>query len=315
MTTDGINVFSLIPRVVFSFYLTSVGSSKLASQRFAEKGESGGWEAIEKLDIVSLMKNEGEIMGKVVTQAKSPPKEEMDVILGSEVVGIICHESSGHPGEMDRILGREAAQAGESYLTKDSLGKVVGSKIVNVVDDPTIPHSFGFYLYDDEGVRARKSYLIKEGKISEFLQNRETAFVTGTKSNGAARASEYNKEPIVRMANTYMEPGDYKFDELLEDIKSGVYIKNFTEWNIDDRRFNQRYVGLESYLIENGEIKEIVRNPVIEMTTIGLFSAIDAVGSELDFWAATCGKGDPMQGIPVWVGGPSVRLRNVNLGG
>jgi TldD protein len=117
------------------------------------------------------------------------------------------------------------------------------------------------------------------------------------------------------MANTYMEPGDYKFDELLEDIKFGIYIKNFTEWNIDDRRFNQRYVGLESYIIENGELKDMVRNPVIEMTTVGLFSSVDAVGSDLDFWAATCGKGDPMQGVPVWTGGPSIRLRNVNLGG
>lgn len=315
ITTDGIDVYSFIPRVVFSFHVTALGPNKLASQRFAEKGESGGWEAIEKLDVVRLAKNEGEVLGKLVTQAKSPPKDKLDVVLGSEVVGIVCHESSGHPGEMDRILGREAAQAGESYLTKDSVGKVVGSNVVNVVDDPTIPHSFGFYLYDDEGVRARKRYLIKEGKINEFLQNRETAFVTGTKSNGAARASQYNREPIVRMANTYMEPGDYKFEELLEDIKFGIYIKNFTEWNIDDRRFNQRYVGLESYIIENGELKEMVRNPVIEMTTIGLFSSVDAVGSDLDFWAATCGKGDPMQGVPVWTGGPSIRLRNVNLGG
>jgi len=315
ITSDGADVYSFIPRTVFSYHLVSLGQNGIAAQRSSERGESSGWEVVEKLDIVNLLSKEGEILGKIVSKARQPPREKLDVVLGGEVVGIVCHESSGHPGEMDRILGREAAQAGESYLTKDSIGKQVGSSVVNVVDDPTIPHSFGFYIYDDEGVRARKRYLIREGKINEFLQNRETASVTGTKSNGAARASRFDREPIIRMANTYMEPGDYSFEELVEEIKFGVFIKNFTEWNIDDRRFNQRYVGLEAYIIENGEIKDMVRNPVIEMTTVGLFSSVDAVGKDLDFWAATCGKGDPMQGVPVWTGGPSIRLRNVMLGG
>jgi len=119
----------------------------------------------------------------------------------------------------------------------------------------------------------------------------------------------------VRMANTYLEPGDYSKEELFEDVKDGIYIKSFMEWNIDDRRFNQRYVGLEAYKIENGELKERVRNPVLEVTTIGLWSAVDAVGKDLEFQAAYCGKGDPMQGIPVWTGGPHIRLRDVTLGG
>ena len=115
------------------------------------------------------------------------------------------------------------------------------------------------------------------------------------------------------MANTYLQPGDYSFEELLEDVKDGVYIKKFMEWNIDDRRFNQRYVGLESYKIKNGELKELVKNPALEVTTVGLWSAVDAVGKDLEFQAAYCGKGDPMQGIPVWTGGPSIRLRGIVL--
>jgi len=86
------------------------------------------------------------------------------------------------------------------------------------------------------------------------------------------------------------------------------------EWNIDDRRWNQRYVGLEAYLIENGEIKGLVKNPVIEVTTQGLFSSVDAVGKELRFDAATCGKGDPMQGVPVWTGGPRYKSKRFNSG-
>jgi TldD protein len=117
------------------------------------------------------------------------------------------------------------------------------------------------------------------------------------------------------MANTYLEAGDMSFEELIEDIEKGVYVRNFTEWNIDDRRFNQRYTGFEAYMIENGELGTPVRNPTIEMTTTGLYRAVDAVGKDLRFYGATCGKGDPMQGIPVWTGGPTIRLRNVKLGG
>jgi TldD protein len=184
---------------------------------------------------------------------------------------------------------------------------------VNVVDDPTLRGSFGFYKYDEEGVRARKRTLIREGVINEFLQNRETASVFGVDSNGSSRAVAYNREPIVRMANTYLEPGDYTRNELIEDTREGVYIKNFMEWNIDDRRFNQRYVGLEAYRIEQGELKEMVKNPVLEVTTPGLWKAVDAVAGDLEFQAAYCGKGDPMQGIPVWIGGPHVRLRKVRI--
>jgi len=315
VTSDGGDVESIVPRSSFYYFLVGAHPQKGSAQRMSERGESRGWEAVESWDVVSIMKDEGSSIGRMLADGVSPPKDQVDLLVGGEVVGLVCHESSGHPQEADRILGREAAQAGESYLSVSSLGMEVGSPVVSVVDDPTLPRSFGFYLYDDECVKAKKRYLIKQGRINEFLQNRETAAVTGGSSNGAARAMTYDREPIVRMANTYMEPGDHSFDELMREISHGVYIKNFTEWNIDDRRFNQKYVGLEAYLIENGELSTPVRNPAIEMTTIGFFKAVDAVGDDLKFWAATCGKGDPMQGVPVWTGGPTIRLRGVRLGG
>ncbi|MFN3622242.1 MAG: TldD/PmbA family protein, partial [Nitrososphaerales archaeon] len=230
------------------------------------------------------------------------------------VVGLVAHESSGHPAEADRILGREGAQAGESYLKKDSLGLKIGSSEAYVSDDPTIPHSMGFYLYDEEGVKARKRRLIEGGIIREYLHNRATAHTFSTKSNAASRSVAYNREPIIRMANTYVEPGDYTFEELLEDVKLGVYIKSFMEWNIDDIRMNQRYVGLEAYLIEQGDLKEGVKAPILEITTPKFWSSVDARGRDLQFKAASCGKGDPMQGAPVWTGGPHIRLRRIKLG-
>ncbi len=134
-------------------------------------------------------------------------------------------------------------------------------------------------------------------------------------SNGSSRAESYADEPIVRMGNTYVAPGDHNLDELIEGVKLGVYIKDFMEWNIDDKRYNQKYVGMEAYLVKNGRVGGAIRNPVIELTTPAFWSAVDARAKDVDYFAATCGKGDPMQGAPVYMGGPSMRLRGVRLGG
>ncbi len=179
------------------------------------------------------------------------------------------------------------------------------------MDDPTIANSYGYYLYDDEGVKAKRRFLYKEGVINEFLHNRESSSKLATRSNGSSRSVNYDREAIVRMANTFVLPGELSEEELIEDVTHGVYMKSFTEWNIDDKRFNQRYVGREAYLIENGELKQPVARPVIETTTLKFWRSVDAVSKKVEFDAATCGKGDPMQGIPVNTGGPCMRLRGV----
>jgi TldD protein len=313
--TEGAMIHGTVPRISLLYLLTASVPGKGTIQRIRHKGEAGGWERFEEWNAAKLVSEEAAVLGRILRESKAPPHEELDVVLGSEVTGIICHESCGHPQEADRILGREAAQAGESYVKPDMIGREVGTNAVTIVDDPTLPNSYGFYLYDEEGVKARRRTLIKQGVINEFLHNRETAFEFGVNSNGAARAVGYDKEPIVRMANTYMLPGQYDEEELFEDVEKGLFIKTFMEWNIDDRRYNQRYVGLEAYAIENGQITSPVRDPVLEITTPGLYGRIDAVAKRLEFEAATCGKGEPHQSAPVWHGGPAIRLRNVRIGG
>jgi TldD protein len=315
INSDGARVRSLVPRVSVDIFLTVAHPERGAMQRIVSRGEVGGWEAAERWDLPTTLAHETKVLARILHQAQVFRGGEMDVVLGPEVVGLVSHESSGHPGEGDRILGREAAQAGETYLSRDSLGLRVGSELVNVVDDPTVPRSFGHYLHDEEGVKARRRYLIKGGIINEFLHNRETAAVFGVESNASSRSVAFDREPIVRMANTFVEAGDHSLEEMLEGVRSGLYIKNFMEWNIDDRRYNQKYVGLEAYLIEDGKLGPMVRNPVLEITTPGLWGAVDAVGEELEFHSAYCGKGDPMQGIPVSVGGPHLRLRGVRMEG
>jgi TldD protein len=116
------------------------------------------------------------------------------------------------------------------------------------------------------------------------------------------------------MSNTYFQPGDHSFEELLEDVKLGVFMKSYMEWNIDDMRWNMRFVGLEAYLIKDGELDIPIRNPVLEVTTKGFYSRVEAVGRELRFYPGTCGKGEPAQGVPVWFGGPDLRLTKIRLG-
>ena len=160
---------------------------------------------------------------------------------------------------------------------------------------------------------ARPRYIYYKGLINEPLHNRWSAAVFGTKSNAAARAMDFASEPLVRMANTYLEPGDRTFEELIEDIELGIYVKSYMEWNIDDIRWGQRYVGLESYIIRKGELAEPVLYPALEFTTKSFYSSIMAKGKELRFYTGTCGKGEPAQGVPVWFGGPDVRLSKMRV--
>ncbi|MEL9908038.1 MAG: TldD/PmbA family protein [Desulfurococcus sp.] len=313
VNSDGGYVESSIPRITMYYNVVVTSPVKGSLQRWEQLGGSGGLELLEKWRLHEKLPEEISRYEEILFKAVPPPTDPVDVIVGSEIVGLVVHESCGHPSEADRIMGREAAQAGKSFIKPGMQGSRIGNEYATVIDDPTIPGSYGFYLYDDEAVPARARYLYKEGVIYEHLQNRFTAPFYNTRSNGAARAMDYASEPIIRMANTYLKPGDMSFEELLESVKRGVYIKSYMEWNIDDERWSQRYVGLEAYMIENGELKEYVRNPVLEVTTKSFYSSIDGVDRNLEFYAGTCGKGEPSQGVPVWFGGPNVKLKNIRL--
>ena len=313
VTSDGGSVEARIPRPLVYYNITASYQGR-ARNRFSTIAWSGGLEGLDREDLAGNMEDDARSLAVALREARPGPKGRMDVVLSPELMGIAVHESIGHPSEADRILGREAAQAGLSYWRELSVGHRLGSESVTVIDDPTIPGSFGFYLYDDEAVQARPRHLLFRGVVTEMLHNRETASVFDTTSNGSARARDYKSEPIVRMANTYVAPGDYKsVEELIEDVKEGLYIKKYMEWNIDDYRWAARYVGLEAYTIRNGRIGEPVRDPVLEITSPEFWSSIDAVARDLKLYPGFCGKGEPKQGVPVTMGGPHARLRGVEV--
>jgi len=313
INSEGSRITSFVPKIGAFIFITIAEQGK-TEQAYEQFGYSGGWEAFKEWNITEKLTHNANVLKNVIENGKAVKPGIMDLICGPEVTGIAAHESCGHPMEADRILGREMSQAGRSFIYKGGpfwIGTRIGSDLVTIVDDPTIENSYGYYAYDDEGVKARRRFLYKNGVINEFLHNRESAAKLGTRSNASSRSVNYDREAIVRMANTFVLPGDMTEEELIKDVKYGVYMKSFTEWNIDDKRFNQRYVGREAYLIENGELKHPVARPVIETTTPRFWMAVDGVSKKVEFDAATCGKGDPGQGIPVYTGGPCIRLREV----
>ena len=313
VNSEGSRIRSRAPSIEF-FAVYTVQEAGGTLQRHIQRSGTGGYELLKAWKLEDELEGEAAALARVLREGVRCPEGPVDIVCGPEVVGIACHESVGHPFEADRILGREGAQAGESFLSEGDVGMRLGSDAVTVVDDPSIPGSAGYYQFDDEGVKARKKQLLVNGVAAEFLSNRETAYRLGLDSNGSARAACFTVEPLVRMSNTFLSPGDHADDELFEGVTRGVYLKTFGEWNIDDKRVNQKYASCEAYLIENGEVTKPVKRAVIETTTKTFWGAVDAVGKKVAFRAGTCGKGEPMQGIPVWLGGPHARLRGMRLG-
>jgi len=310
--SEGSRIRSYLPRVVVEATLM-VSSKGDSEQSYQEWAASGGWEKVEEMRLDQRVAAEVRTLKAMIDKGRRVKPGVYDLVCGPEVVGIAAHESCGHPMEADRILGREMSQAGRSFISQDMLGQKVGSEYATVVDDPAVPGSYGYYAYDQEGVRARPRVLYKDGVVNEFLHNRETAARMAVQSNGSSRSENYLREPIVRMANTYVPPGDFEEDEIFGSIREGIMMSSFTEWNIDDKRFNQKYVSREAYFIEDGELAGPARRCVLELTTPGFWGAVDAATKKVELFAGECGKGDPAQLMAVTNGGPMIRLRKVML--
>ena len=310
--SEGSKIISEIPRLSSFWFFTAQNQEK-SLQRYKLYYGTGGFELIDKWDIGNEIQNEINSLHNTLIKGRKAQEGVYDLICGEEISGIASHESVGHPFEADRILGRESAQAGESFVTEKMIGEQYCNENINVHENPLISGSAGYYLYDDEGVKARNRILIKNGLVNEFLHNRESAYKMGTSSNASARASSYRNEPIIRMANSYIDGGDSSEEEIISETKRGIYMKSFMEWNIDDKRYNQKYVGSEAYYVEDGEIKCPVINPVLEISTSSFWKSISLLGKKVKMFSGPCGKGEPMQTAPVLMGGPVMKLKNVRI--
>lgn len=277
----------------------------------------GGWESILALDLAGNAPRVSEQAAALLTAAPCP-SAETTVIIDASQIALQVHESIGHPTELDRVLGDEAAFAGTSWVGLNDLGTLrYGSDKVTVTADATVAGSLGSFGYDDEGVPAQRDFLITDGILTGFQSSRESAVSIGRTSNGCMRADGWNRQPLVRMTTVSLEPGTWGFDELVADTDDGIYLETNNSWSIDDRRLNFQFACEIGWEIKGGKLGRMIKNPNYTGITPEFWGACDAVCSR-DHWQVwgipNCGKGEPMQVAHVAHGAAPARFRKVRVG-
>jgi len=230
------------------------------------------------------------------------------LIVDPKLSGVFAHEAFGHLSEADFLYENKKFQ--EIMV----LGRAFGPSQLNIIDEPRIKGEGGYYLYDDEGVPSRKTYLVKEGKLSGRLHSRETAAKMGEELTGNARAISYDYPPIVRMSNTYIAPGDKSLEEMIGEAREGIYVKGFRggQTNLEMFTFSPE----EGYLIKKGKLGKRIRDLNLTGNIFTTLANIEAIGNDLVLFTGPggCGKGGQSP-LPVSTGGPHLCIRDVVVGG
>ncbi len=287
-----------------AMFLNAVAASDGIIQ-FGHKsiGGSKGFEVIKNHDIEEFGRLAATKAVRLLN-AKSPPSGSFPVVLDPELTGVFIHEALGHASEADLILQNDS-------ILKNKMGTKIGSELVTIIDDASMD-AFGYYPYDAEGVKTSENVLVDEGILSSLLSSRETSSKLGMNSSGNARSS-IGEQPIVRMSNTYLKPRDQSFEELLDGISEGIYLKGSRGGQVDTGKGIFQFNAAESFIIENGEIKDPLRDVSLSGNIMEILNQIDAVGSDFKMGVGFCGKSG--QTVPVGDGGPHVRVSRATVGG
>jgi TldD protein len=251
-----------------------------------------------------------EVAGRSLALLKAPPCEggAFTVILDQRLGGVFAHEAFGHLSEADFLY--------ENPPMRElmHLGRTMGSKKLGIVDDSSLGRLIGTSRFDDEGTPTRKTYLVKEGLLAGHLHSLETAGRMNAAPTGNARAIDRQCPPIVRMTNTYIEPGDQSFGQLLADVDRGIYACDMMGGQTMMEMFT--FTAAYGYRIEGGRLGEMVRDVVLSGNVFETLHRIDAFGNDLEIIEAGggCGKGGQSP-LPVTHGSPHLRIREVVIGG
>jgi predicted Zn-dependent protease len=251
--------------------------------------------------------------------APNCPSGRMDLLLMPEQMMLQIHESIGHPIELDRILGDERNFAGTSFVTLDMFGDFrYGSELLNVSYDPVRPEQFASYRWDDDGQPAERVFVIRNGILERPLGGAISQMRAGIAGVANSRASSWNRPPIDRMANLNIEPGATSLADMIKSIERGVLMDTNVSWSIDDSR-NKFQFGCETgRLIENGELKGVVKNPNYRGISESFWRSLKAVGDHSTYnvmGTPFCGKGEPSQVIRVGHASPACLFGNVDVFG
>jgi len=285
--------------------LTAIATEDNEVQQAAlSLGSNGDFTAIEGLH--EKVKQIAERAAKLLS-APQVKGDEYTVILDPVLAGVFAHEAFGHLSEADLVYQNEQLR------DLMSLGRRFGGKHLNIVDDATIPGMRGSYKYDDEGVPGARAYLIHEGVLVGRLHSRETAAKMAEPVTGNARALDYFFPPIVRMTNTFIEAGTCSFEEMLSEIKKGVYVKDWYGGTTSLEMFT--FSAGEGYMIRNGKLAELLRPVVLSGNVFVTLANIDAIANDLEMnQGGGCGKGGQSP-LPVSNGSPHIRIRSCLVGG
>ena len=281
--------------------------------------QTRGYEFIVDQKLAENAGRVGEEAVALLTADQCPSYDAATIILDGSQLALQVHESCGHPIELDRVLGSEAAYAGTSFLTPEKLGNFrYGSEVVNITADATIPWGLGTFGYDDEGVQAQKTDIIKNGLFVGYLTSRETArqLKLGP-SNGTMRADGWGRTPIVRMTNINLLPGTWDVNDLIADTDDGLWMETNRSWSIDDKRLNFQFGTEMAWEIKSGKKTRLLKNATYTGITPEFWGSCDAVGNEKSWmvWGTpNCGKGQPPQVAHTGHGVAPARFRNVRVG-
>jgi TldD protein len=322
LTTEGTDVSQDLMYGGCGMHVFAVGDDGRAQRRSYPtwQGADGFQAGYERVALLDLAGHAREIRDEAIALLSAPPcpNGTRDLILESSQMALQIHESCGHPTELDRALGSEISLAGGSFLQPNLLNDLrYGSHEVNLVADATSPSGMGTFGWDDEGTRAGKHSLVREGMFVDYLSSRETAASLNRASTGTMRADGWNRTPIIRMTNVSLEAKKGSLEDLIADTKDGVYFATDKSWSIDDLRLNFQFSCEIAWEIKNGKRTRILSDPFYTGITPEFWRSCDAVcgPEEWKLWGIqNCGKGDPMQIMQVGHGAAPARFRAVSSG-
>jgi TldD protein len=322
VSSEGADVQQTLYETGCGIEAEAVGDDEMQHRSYPNSGgrhqNTGGWEFVLKQDLVGQAPRIAEEAVALLSAKPCPQDLRTTVILSGNQVALQVHESCGHPIELDRVLGWEAAFAGTSFLTLDRLGGFrYGSEHVNIQIDSVLPGGLGTFGFDDEGVPATTGWAVREGLFVGYLMSRETAVALGRPSNGTMRADGWSKLPLIRMTNVSLMPGSWRLVDLIADTDEGILMDTNRSWSIDDRRLNFQFGTEVAWEIRRGKLGAMLRNPTYTGITPEFWGSCDAVGGPADWlmWGTpNCGKGQPGQSAHTGHGAAPARFRNIRVG-
>jgi TldD protein len=268
-------------------------------------GRTIGFELFDEIDPEEVARTAAD-RALAMLRARPAPSGKLPVVLKRGAGGVLFHEACGHGLEAD-LVARDAS------VFRGQVGEQVASPLVTLVDDGTFAREWGAYAIDDEGADARRNVLIDGGVLTDYMWDLVRARKDGRASSGNGRRETYQHLPMVRMTNTYLLAGDDDPDDIVSRTPHGLYCVALGGGQVNTATGDFVFGVTEAYLIENGEITEPVRAAQLIGNGPDVLRRVDAVGSDFDTWAGTCGKDG--QGVPVSSGQPTLRVAELTIGG